>query len=304
MANRLIYQLQIDGLEHTETLILPAGVTRIGRTPGNDLELPHQFVSSRHAQIVCDETGCLFTDLGSTNGTLVNGEKLPPQTPVPMAEGMVIQIGPYRLTVHVVVEPEPEPAPEPARPQPAAVAEPATPAAEAGPPGLSLTPELPPPGLAYHSERWLNYLPGGYHTDFMARFLGIFESILTPVEWTIDNFDLYLSAATAPNAFLPWLANWYAITFDATWSEAQRRTFLAEAHQLYARRGTRWALQRVLEIYTGARPEIVDLEPDQDPFVFTVRLPLPANRVNLALLEQIIDAHKPAYTSYRLLFRA
>ena len=78
MANRLIYQLQIDGLEHTETLILPAGVTRIGRTPGNDLELPHQFVSSRHAQIVCDETGCLFTDLGSTNGTLVNGEKLPP----------------------------------------------------------------------------------------------------------------------------------------------------------------------------------------------------------------------------------
>ncbi len=307
MANKVVYQLQIDGPERTETVVLPAGVTRIGRTSANDLELPHQFVSSRHAQIVCDETGCQFTDLGSTNGTLLNGEKLAPHTPTRLSEGMAIQIGPYRLAVQVTVEPEPEPMPEP--PPPPAAPEPPPPeplvaAVEPPSPGLALSPEVPLPGLAYHSERWLNYLPGGYHTDFMARFLGIFESILTPVEWTIDNFDLYLSATASPQAFLPWLANWYAITFDATWSEAQRRIFLAEAHQLYARRGTRWALQRVLEIYTGVLPEIIDLEPDQDPFVFTVRLPMPADQINRTLLEQIIDAHKPAHTSYRLLFRA
>ncbi|GAB4145387.1 MAG: hypothetical protein Fur0021_02620 [Candidatus Promineifilaceae bacterium] len=307
--NKVVYQLQIEGPERTETFIVPAGVTRIGRTPGNDLELSHQFVSSRHAQIVCDEAGCQFTDLGSTNGTLLNGEKLVPHTPVPLVAGSAIQIGPYRLTVQVAVvetepEPAPPPAPEPLPPEQAVEFAPLVAAAAPPSPGFALTPDAPPPGLAYHSERWLNYLPGSYHTDFMARFLGIFESILTPVEWTIDNFDLYLSAATSPQAFLPWLANWYAITFDATWSEAQRRAFLAEAHQLYARRGTRWALQRVLEIYTGVSPEIVDLEPDQDPFVFTVRLPLPANQVNRALLEQIIDTHKPAHTSYRLLFRA
>ena len=300
MANRVVYQLQIDGPERAETFILPAGVTRIGRTAANELELSHQFVSSRHAQIVCDETGCLFTDLGSTNGTLLNGEKLLPQTPAPLVEGSAIQIGPYRLTLHILVEPHSEPASsEPAAPSGVLAAEVAPPSPE---PGFALSPELPPPGLAHHSERWLNYLPGSYHTDFMARFLGIFESILTPIEWTIDNFDLYLSTATAPQAFLPWLANWYAITFDATWSEAQRRAFLAEAPQLYARRGTRWALQRVLEIYTGTLPEIVDLEADQDPFVFTVRLPLPANQVNRALVEQLIDMHKPAHASYRLLY--
>ena len=136
----------------------------------------------------------------------------------------------------------------------------------------------------------------------MARFLALFESILAPIEWNVSNFDLYLHAGTAPLSFLPWLASWFGVTFDSTWSEAQRRTLLAEACQIYARRGTRWALARVLEIYAGHAPEIVDQAEAQTPFTFTVRLPARRREINRELLQRIIDANKPAHTSYTLEF--
>jgi phage tail-like protein len=149
----------------------------------------------------------------------------------------------------------------------------------------------------------LSYLPGIYHTDLMARFLGIFESILTPIEWNVDNFDLYLHANSSPASFLAWLASWFEITFDSSWNEAQRRTFLAEAHRIYAQRGTRRGLSRVLEIYTGHSPEITDQAKDQKPFTFTVRLPMRAGELDRASLERIVDANKPAHTTYTLEFR-
>jgi phage tail-like protein len=181
------------------------------------------------------------------------------------------------------------------------------------PPQTDLKMELPegmpgsdgsmPPGLGIYSRRMLNYLPGIYQTDFMARFLALFESILIPIEWNVDNFDLYLDPGTAPLDFLPWLSNWYMILFDSTWSEAQRRTLLAEAHQIYARRGTRWALSRVLEIYLGQKPEISEFTNEKEPFTFTVNLAVSKEKVNQELVEAMIDASKPAHTTYRLSFK-
>jgi len=181
------------------------------------------------------------------------------------------------------------------------------------PPQADLKMELPegmpgsdgsmPPGLGIYSRRLLNYLPGIYQTDFMSRFLALFESILIPIEWNVDNFDLYLDPGTAPLDFLPWLANWYMILFDSTWSEAQRRTLLAEAHQIYARRGTRWALSRVLEIYLGQKPEISEFTNEKEPFTFSVNLALSKEKVNQELVEAMIDASKPAHTTYRLSFK-
>lgn len=186
---------------------------------------------------------------------------------------------------------------------------PALPPPEGPPPPAADFAEFPPqlqdlPGLDLHSRRLIQYLPGIYATDFMSRFLGMFETILTPIEWNVDNFDLFLDPGTAPTAFLPWLANWYQITFNPTWTETQRRTLLREAHQIYARRGTRWALSRLLEIYTGSEPEIVEFSDPKDPFTFTIRLPIRERDVNRQLLEQLIDTSKPSQTSYELEFRS
>ena len=40
----------------------------IGRSPDNEICIKSKFVSRHHAQIVCDENGCVVEDLNSTNG--------------------------------------------------------------------------------------------------------------------------------------------------------------------------------------------------------------------------------------------
>jgi hypothetical protein len=45
----------------------------IGKAPGNDLMIDDGFTSGRHAQIQLDAQGPLIVDVGSTNGTFVNG---------------------------------------------------------------------------------------------------------------------------------------------------------------------------------------------------------------------------------------
>jgi phage tail-like protein len=229
-------------------------------------------------------------------------------------------------------EPTPEPAPEPAPTkaevvEPAVVREPAAKPARKSraetkinggpppdqppiPPSLPPIPEpdgepayTPPPGLSLTESRYLQYLPGIYHTSFMKRFLALFESIYAPIEWTVDNFDVFLHPATAPADFLPWLANWFDLTFDQSWDEAKQRTLLAEAHQIYARRGTRWALSRILEIYTGLTPEIDDTSDSLDPFSFVVTLPVRESELNATLIARLINVHKPAHTSYSLRFK-
>jgi phage tail-like protein len=166
-----------------------------------------------------------------------------------------------------------------------------------------IPPDQPPPGITLHSQRLLQQLPGIYHTDFMSRFLALFEATLLPLEWTVDNFDLFLSPGTSPTLFLPWLANWYEIIFDSTWSEAQRRTLLKEAHKIYSRRGTRWALNRVLEIYLGKAPEIEEFQDERDPYTFTIKLPVRSGQYSQELIERLVDVSKPAHTNYILKFK-
>jgi phage tail-like protein len=318
------FRLHVQGPETAWIFPVPRGRSIIGRQAGIDLVLDDQHVSRRHAQLDCTATECHITDLASSNGTRVDGVALTANVPRPLGHAAVITIGAFELAVQRLPievsragEPPPQPGPsERARPGPIEEPEGADAVRLAAaplpppPPSPPVPPSAPeagaespvPPGLSIHSRHLMDYLPGAYHTDFMARFLGVFESILIPIEWTVDNFDLYLDPGTTPTGFLPWLAGWFEIALNPTWSEAQRRTLLAEAHRLYARRGTRWALARVLEIYTGFLPEIVDQGQDQEPFTFRVRLPVEAGALDRQSLERIVDANKPAHTTYTIVF--
>jgi pSer/pThr/pTyr-binding forkhead associated (FHA) protein len=66
----------------------------IGRRHGNDLLLDQLTVSGNHASIDTTSTGIFVLDLGSTNGTLVNGQ---PITMHMLQHEDVIAIGKYRI---------------------------------------------------------------------------------------------------------------------------------------------------------------------------------------------------------------
>ena len=52
------------------------GVFTVGRRPGNSLQVTDGSVSGKHAEIVVSAAGVTIRDLGSTNGTLVGGQKV------------------------------------------------------------------------------------------------------------------------------------------------------------------------------------------------------------------------------------
>jgi pSer/pThr/pTyr-binding forkhead associated (FHA) protein len=59
-----------------QNIPLPALPCRIGRGEPNDVDLPSRHVSRQHAQIHASRNTYFITDLGSKNGTFVNGRRL------------------------------------------------------------------------------------------------------------------------------------------------------------------------------------------------------------------------------------
>jgi hypothetical protein len=67
----------------------------VGGQPASDLRIQDGFTSSNHAQFAMDPNGtCTLVDLGSTNGTYINGLRV--QT-APLQHGMTIKIGSTEL---------------------------------------------------------------------------------------------------------------------------------------------------------------------------------------------------------------
>ena len=75
-----------------------AGVV-IGRNPECSLVLTDDYASGRHARVFGAPDGWYVADLGSTNGTLLDGAKLTPHAAQPARNGAVLTIG--RTTIEL-----------------------------------------------------------------------------------------------------------------------------------------------------------------------------------------------------------
>ncbi len=67
--------------------------TRLGAEIDNDLVLNDQFVSRHHACLRWDGAAWWIEDLGSSNGTTVDGQICPPRTPQPVRSGASLKLG-------------------------------------------------------------------------------------------------------------------------------------------------------------------------------------------------------------------
>jgi DNA-binding winged helix-turn-helix (wHTH) protein len=76
-------------------LVLEEGETVVGRDPESDIWLDVPGVSRRHARIAVRGTVATLEDLGSTNGTFVDGS--PVQAVTPLADGQKLTFGPVDM---------------------------------------------------------------------------------------------------------------------------------------------------------------------------------------------------------------
>ena len=83
--------------ELMNTTVPVTGPVVVGRSPGADIVLGDDFVSGRHLRVSPAGDAVIAEDLGSTNGTLLNGRRL--TTPTTLRPGDTIDIGAVRLKV-------------------------------------------------------------------------------------------------------------------------------------------------------------------------------------------------------------
>src|SRR2546421_9684872 len=85
--------LSMDGLVLKE-IALTKERTTIGRKPHNDIQIDNLAVSGEHAVIVTILQDSFLEDLGSTNGTVVNGQPIKKHF---LQNNDIIELGKYKL---------------------------------------------------------------------------------------------------------------------------------------------------------------------------------------------------------------
>ncbi len=85
------------------------GTVTIGRRAGNSVVITgDQYISGHHADLIASDAGCYLVDVGSTNGTLVNGDKLEANVRQLLLDGDEVGLGQSTYLFETVDAPEPD----------------------------------------------------------------------------------------------------------------------------------------------------------------------------------------------------
>jgi predicted component of type VI protein secretion system len=146
------YQITMrSGPEPGKTFPLEQEEVFMGRDLANDITVSDPEVSRRHARFIMQEENFLVEDLGSTNGTFLNGERI--STPQQLRPGDVITLGENIIMVFEQAQYDPDvtmvtssaaqpPQPEPQQPDQPSYQQPEEPAPDQQPqPVVPPTPE-------------------------------------------------------------------------------------------------------------------------------------------------------------------
>jgi hypothetical protein len=95
MPARLIIESDIDQSRQEISFDRPR--ITIGRKPGNDLHFNRPEISGSHAAFLMENDNYYISDLGSTNGTLLNGAPIVAKEKYPLTSMDVVTITPFRI---------------------------------------------------------------------------------------------------------------------------------------------------------------------------------------------------------------
>lgn len=108
------YQLTVQkGPQPGKIFLLMTDSITIGRDPMADISLNDPEVSRQHVRLTQTASGYVLEDLGSTNGTFINGEQLAADTPTTLVSGQTVSMGSGITLLYEGVHPEPEEEPDP-----------------------------------------------------------------------------------------------------------------------------------------------------------------------------------------------
>jgi signal transduction histidine kinase/CheY-like chemotaxis protein len=83
----------MNGAQRGQSYALKGETTTLGRSSDNDIQIKEDHLSRKHLEIIARGNRCFIVDLGSTNGTLLNGEKIEPGKEFEVGEGSPIVVG-------------------------------------------------------------------------------------------------------------------------------------------------------------------------------------------------------------------
>ncbi|KQW48931.1 hypothetical protein ASC77_09435 [Nocardioides sp. Root1257] len=174
---------------------------------------------------------------------------------------------------------------------------------------------------------------------FLERFLANPEGTLTAIEERIEHTHLLLDPRTALAGDLPWLAAWFGLALDPQWDEQRRRFLVGHVDRFYRIRGTVAGVVAILRAYLetdldervfrsalagaggirvverfltrdtgGAAYGAPETLPDPDPETrvrdaahrFDVLVPATLTADQLAMVDRIVAAARPAHTAFAL----
>jgi predicted component of type VI protein secretion system len=91
--------VKISGTTADRTLTFAASPVRIGRNELNDIAIDDPFISQWHGLIRFGSEGITYADLGSTNGSIIEGRRLSKNTQLPLTDTSCILLGRVELAV-------------------------------------------------------------------------------------------------------------------------------------------------------------------------------------------------------------
>jgi pSer/pThr/pTyr-binding forkhead associated (FHA) protein len=89
----MIHIYTLKGPEAGKNLEFKSDTIYIGRSPENDMQVRDPLVSRKHLKVSLKDNKYIIVDLQSANGTLINNNKIAPNTEIDIEEGVPIVIG-------------------------------------------------------------------------------------------------------------------------------------------------------------------------------------------------------------------
>jgi phage tail-like protein len=183
-------------------------------------------------------------------------------------------------------------------------------------------------GVQAHFPRhtYVNDLPALYQQDakskdFLDRFLSMFQTMMEETDAHIAGVPRTFDPEASSGRSLRWLLSWLGLREDDHWTDEQLRKLLKAAPRIYKLRGTRLALETLIEIYTGERPIIMEYDQlrtlkehaelgdvaeklyatDSHGFNVLVKPEHADSETKRVTLQHLIDSCKPAFATAKLI---